>query len=66
LVTGASKGLGAAYAEELARQRSNFVLTARSLSLLNELAEQIRESYGVKVKVFQADISFKETGDDAR
>jgi short-subunit dehydrogenase len=42
------------------------VLTARSLSLLNELAEQIRESYGVKVKVFQADISFKETGDDAR
>lgn len=46
LVTGASKGLGRAYALELARRRARVILLARSDGDLWELAAQIRELHG--------------------
>lgn len=46
LVTGASKGLGRAYALELARRGARVVLLARSDGDLRELAAQIRERHG--------------------
>ncbi|GAA1450642.1 SDR family oxidoreductase [Nocardiopsis tropica] len=46
LVTGASKGLGRAYALELARRGARVVLLARSEADLHELAAQIRERHG--------------------
>ncbi|PSK89650.1 hypothetical protein CLV63_12544 [Murinocardiopsis flavida] len=46
LVTGASKGLGRAYALELARRGARVILLARSEGDLRELAAQIRERHG--------------------
>jgi short-subunit dehydrogenase len=57
LVTGASKGLGEAYARELARRGANLVLVARSADALHDLAEQIRTAHPVRVDVIAADLS---------
>jgi short-subunit dehydrogenase len=46
LVTGASKGLGRAYALELARRGARLVLLARSETDLRQLAEEIRDVHG--------------------
>lgn len=46
LVTGASKGLGRAYALELARRGARSILLARSESGLRQLAAEIRELHG--------------------
>ncbi|MGW0194257.1 SDR family NAD(P)-dependent oxidoreductase [Nonomuraea sp. NPDC003201] len=46
LVTGASKGLGRAYALELTRRGARVILLARSDGSLRELAAHIREQHG--------------------
>jgi uncharacterized protein len=56
LVTGASKGLGKAYAEELAARGSNLVLVARSKAELEALAVELRRDYNVRAEVIQADL----------
>lgn len=57
LVTGATVGIGAAFAELLARENHDLVLVARDLSRLNERADAWRNSYGVEVEVIQADLT---------
>ena len=57
LVTGASKGLGAAFVESLASQGKNVVLVARSYDLLKAIAEQIESKYGVQAVVISADLT---------
>ena len=57
LVTGASSGIGQAYARRLASQGYNVVLVARREQRLNELAEEFRQQYGVKPEVIVADLS---------
>jgi uncharacterized protein len=57
LVTGASKGLGKAYAEALAERGMNLILVARSLESLYDLAEQLRSKYQVKTEVLAGDLS---------
>jgi NAD(P)-dependent dehydrogenase (short-subunit alcohol dehydrogenase family) len=42
MITGASKGLGAAFAKELAGRRMNLVLVARSIDTLQDLDEFLR------------------------
>lgn len=57
LVTGASKGLGAAYARELAARGAHVILVARSAEALHALAARIRAVHSVRVEVIAADLS---------
>jgi len=56
LVTGASKGIGAAVAKALARQGSDVLLLARDIQKLNGVADEIR-AMGREAKTFQVDVS---------
>ncbi|KAM4666712.1 LOW QUALITY PROTEIN: very-long-chain 3-oxoacyl-CoA reductase [Amazona ochrocephala] len=61
VVTGATDGIGKAYAEELARRGLKVVLISRSKEKLDKVASEIREKYKVETKVIVAD--FGETED---
>ena len=56
-VTGASSGIGTAYARQLARDGFDLVLVARSKGRLEELAEEIRKESSVGVRVLPADLT---------
>jgi short-subunit dehydrogenase len=56
LITGASSGLGAEYARQLAAKGAHLVLVARDRQALEELAVRLRSTYGVEVEVLAADL----------
>ncbi len=56
LITGASSGLGAEYARQLASKGADLVLVARDKAALDEIATRLRATYGVKVDVLAADL----------
>lgn len=57
LITGASSGIGATYAERFARRGHDLVLVARDKTRLDTLAVRLREATGVAVDVLQADLT---------
>jgi short-subunit dehydrogenase len=57
LITGASTGIGAVYADRFARRGHNLVLVARDLSRLDQLADRLRRDNGVNVDVLRADLT---------
>jgi short-subunit dehydrogenase len=57
LITGASSGIGATYAERFARRGHDLVLVARDKSRLDALAARLREQSNVAVEVLQADLT---------
>lgn len=57
VITGASRGLGAALAREFAKNGRNLVLVARNTELLTELANEIVSDHGVKVYVHGGDLA---------
>lgn len=56
LVTGASSGIGAIYAERLAARGHDVILVARSGERLHVVADRIEKAHGRKVTVVQADL----------
>ncbi|WP_334041916.1 SDR family oxidoreductase [Burkholderia ambifaria] len=57
LITGASSGIGATYAERFARRGHDLVLVARDKARLDALAARLREESGVTVEVLQSDLT---------
>jgi short-subunit dehydrogenase len=57
LVTGASSGLGAAFAERLAEDGYDQILVARRRERLEALAGQLQSNHHVNVQAFPADLS---------
>ncbi|HGH4356558.1 TPA: SDR family NAD(P)-dependent oxidoreductase [Pseudomonas aeruginosa] len=57
LVTGASSGIGATYAEHLARRGHDLLLVARDRQRLEALADRLRQAHGVRVELLRADLS---------
>ncbi|MDU7367872.1 MAG: SDR family NAD(P)-dependent oxidoreductase, partial [Acinetobacter baumannii] len=57
LITGASSGIGAVYADRFAQRGYHLILVARDLQRLNNLAQQLIQTYQVGVEVIQADLT---------
>ena len=56
LITGASKGIGAAAAEAFAEEGCDLHLAARSADLLTALAERLRKSHQISVAIHTVDL----------
>jgi len=57
LVTGASSGIGAEFARDIAARGLNVVMVARRGDRLEKLAEELREKHGVQVRTVSADLA---------
>jgi uncharacterized protein len=57
VITGASAGIGEAFAEALAARGLGLVLVARRRELLERLADRLRTAFGVPVEVIAADLT---------
>ena len=57
VVAGASEGLGAAFARELATRGMNLVLVARRGGVLAEVADDLTDAYGIEVRCVVADLA---------
>lgn len=59
-ITGATSGIGKSCAYAFAKEGADVIINARRLNLLNEIAEDIRKKFGVKVFAFQLDVRNRE------
>ena len=57
VVTGASSGIGAVYADRLARRGYDLVLVARDAARLTALADRLARETGARTEVLQADLT---------
>jgi short-subunit dehydrogenase len=57
LITGASTGIGATYAERFARRGHNLVLVARDVGRMEALASRLRRENGVTIDILAADLT---------
>lgn len=60
LVTGASSGIGAVYAQRLAARGFDLLLVARDQARLEAAASGLRDAHGVQVEVLKADLTQKD------
>ncbi|HET9833777.1 MAG TPA: SDR family NAD(P)-dependent oxidoreductase, partial [Vicinamibacterales bacterium] len=59
LITGASAGIGATYADRLARRGYDLILVARSRDRLDQLAKRLTSATGRSIEVVAADLGNK-------
>lgn len=64
LITGASSGFGAGFAKLFARDGFDVVLVARSGAVMEELAQELEERYGITATVLPKDLSHAEASRD--
>ena len=64
VVTGASTGIGRAFAEEFAKDNINIYLAARDKKVLLSVAKSLEEKYDLKTQVFAGDLSKQKTVED--
>lgn len=60
LITGASSGIGAEIARQLAARGYNLILAARRIDRLEMLAEELRDGGGLDIQVIQSDLNSME------
>ena len=61
LITGASSGIGKAFAKHFAQEGWDIVITARRQSLMDTLSKELKKNYGTQVTVIVADLADPET-----
>ena len=59
LITGASAGIGAVYADRLARRGYDLIIVARNQDKLNALADKLTTETGRSIEVVAADLTKK-------
>ena len=57
LITGASSGIGWHFANLLAQENYDLVITARDVNRLNNLASEIKAKYDIQIEVISADLT---------
>ena len=57
LITGASSGIGAEFARQLAARGMHLILCARREQLLTQLAAELHQAHGTKTEIIVADLS---------
>jgi short-subunit dehydrogenase len=57
LITGATAGIGASYANLLAKEGFDLILVARDLPRLNKVAKELSKRFGVKTQCIKADLT---------
>jgi uncharacterized protein len=57
LITGASSGIGAGFARQIAASKINVVLAARRLPALNELGQELAGRHGIRFRAIQVDLA---------
>ena len=57
LITGASGGIGAAFAERLAKEKHNLFLVARSEDKLKKMCEDLSTDYKITAQYLAIDLS---------
>ncbi len=57
LITGASAGIGAVFAQELAARHQDLVLVARSADKLQQLAQKLQDKYQIQAEIVVQDLT---------